>query len=254
MKKILLICLVLIVGGVLLNQSKDCLGTEDIIWQGEQVGRIFSWENSECGYKWTYTSKKGSFDSFPMEELKENHDGDLLLQFAGPFTDEDGTTQGVSVESGSFIESEPAGYSGGVLISAEGGIDIVDFKGSASSYFKEGSSGFEQALVVDNGLVSEQVKTGWNMYKENRRLNYRFLVEDKFGQVRLIDFYKKIGLKDALSLLVKQGYKNVLYLDIVGSELGYYFERGNYKRLGGASAINLYNSKSPGGFLELYFE
>lgn len=253
MKKFLLLFVFFVGILVLISSGNDCLKVDSVFMDEIEVGRLFAWDNPECNYKWNYTSKKNMV-GFSIDDLKSKHDDSLLLQFAGPFTDRDGTTQGLSVEDGIFIESVSAGYSGLVLLDQFDVLDIHSVEGNAAEFFVDEVSGFEQALVVHEGKISEQVKNGWNMYKDNKPLNYRFLLKDDEGDIKLIDFFVKTGLKDSLDLLIEKGYREVVYLDIVGSELGYYFENGVYKKLGGVGAINLYNSKSPGGFLELYFE
>lgn len=251
MKKNVFLFLIICGLGLLFMNGENCLDIDYIDFEDEEVARVFAWDEESCIYEWRYNPKEGSQGEFTVENLKSKHDGSLLLQFAGPFTNQDGSTQGVSVLDGEFFEENTAGYSGVVIVDGTG-INLEKRFGEVESYFDMEKSGFEQALMVDDGQVSEQVSLGWDMYKENKPLNYRFLVEDEYGEVYLVDFYRNTGLKDSLNLLVEYGFKKAVYLDIVGSELGYYYENRKYKKLGGGTAINLYKPKSPGGFLELY--
>lgn len=244
-KTLVLFSLVVVVLGYFWFEKEECLLVEE-----NEVGRLISW-NGECDLKWNYIPKNGSEDSFSVERLESGRP--YLLQFAGPFTDEDGSTQGVSFLKGEIVEDDGDYYSGYVVVDENGWVkigNVNEFNNFRSEVIEQNWSGFTQALMIEEGMVVSEVRENWNLYAENRSYNYRFLVEDAFGEVSLLDG-NNMGLADMLNSMVELGYEKVVYLDIAGSELGYYFEDGEYKLLGGRLVEERYNPNSPGGFLEL---
>lgn len=246
MKKILVLFSLVIVGlGYFWFEKEECLLVEEI-----QVGRLISWDNG-CDLKWNYVPKMGSDDSFSVERLQDSKP--FWLKFAGPFTDEDRSTQGVSFLNGEIVEDDGDYYSGYVVLDKDSELligNVNEFNNFRSEVIEQNWSGFTQALMIEEGKVVSEVRDNWNLYAENRSYNYRFLVEDSFGEVSLLDG-NNMGLADMLNKLVEIGYEKAIYLDIAGSELGYYFEDGEYKLLGGRLVEERYNPNSPGGFLEL---
>lgn len=247
MKKIFTICILLAVFLVvgIWFENGDCLRVEEI-----EVGRLISLDK-DCDLKWNYVPKMGSDDSFSVERLGDSKP--FWLQFAGPFTDEDGTTQGISFLNGEIVEDDGDYYSGYVVVDNDGGLrigNLNEFDDFRKEIELNAWSGFTQALMIEEGKVVSEVRENWNLYAENRSYNYRFLVETRDGQVKVLDGINN-GLADMLNSMVELGFEKAIYLDIAGSELGYYFEDGEYKLLGGRLVEERYNPNSPGGFLEL---
>lgn len=245
MKKLLFVLVLLVVGVFFVLDEQNCLSLVEY-----QIGDLIMWDN-QCEVSWDYLPKENVADSFSVARLQERRP--YLLQFAGPFTDNDGSTQGVSFENGVIVEDDGDYYSGFVVVDKDGNLEIGDLKDIDNFrewIVRDRLSGFTQALMVNDGYLVEEVVDNWNLYKENRSFNYRFLVETGEGQVGLFDF-DNVGLETALKMLVENNFEKAIYMDIAGSELGYFYVDGKYTTLGGFAVENRYDPNSPGGFLEL---
>jgi hypothetical protein len=245
MKKFIFgVCLVLFIFVFLINTEDKCLNISEF-----DLGTVFGWRES-CEVTWDFLAKENPDDMFEVGFLESRRP--YLLQFAGPFTDSDGTGQGLIFQDGVIVEDDGDVYSGIVVIE-NGELKLFsknDFSDLRNDIVKRELSGFSQALMVENGLISKVVEGTWSLYSENKSYNYRFLVEDQSGEVMMLDFYNK-GLKTVLDSVIAGGYTRAVYLDIAGSELGYFWNGMEYEALGGSFVKDRYDPSSPGGFLEL---
>lgn len=228
----------------LINTEDECLNINEF-----DLGTIFGWSES-CEVTWDFLAKENPDDLFEVDFLESRRP--YLLQFAGPFTDSDGSGQGLIFKDGVIFEDDGDVYSG-IVVVEHGVLKLLsddDFSDIRSEIVKRELSGFSQALMVENGSISRIVEDTWSLYSDNQSYNYRFLVEDQSGEVMMIDFYNK-GLRTVLDCVIADGYKKAIYLDIAGSELGYFWNGSEYETLGGSFVKDRYDPSSPGGFLEL---